>query len=88
MELGHGPEDVYDDTNQVHDPFLERHFPQWECQSSVALRDIEANEEVLDNYLVYGGGKDLIFWDAQLQELKHMCSGGVGAITEYEEETS
>lgn len=87
MELGRGPEGVHDDSNQVHDPFVERHFPPWECESLVALRDIEANDELLDNYLVFGGGKDLIYWEENLKDLKNMCSGGKGTVTDYEEET-
>ena len=85
MELGRGPEGVYDDNNEVHHPFDERHYPQWDCQSFVALRDIEAGEELLDNYLVFGGSEDVDFWDKTLQELKDLCSGGTGTITEYEE---
>jgi hypothetical protein len=86
MKVGLGPGGVYDDGNEIYHPYAERQFPQWECQSFVALRDINAGEELLDNYLVFGGSEDLSSWDDNLQELKHICSGGIGSVSEYEAE--
>jgi hypothetical protein len=44
-------------------------FP--DCQSFVALQDINAGEELLDN-LVFGGGEDFASFNNNLQELNHM----------------
>jgi len=65
-------------------PFAERHFPLWQCEKSMTtLHDIEAGEEMFDNYLMYGGEED---WEENLAELKTMCSGGIGTVTQYEDE--
>jgi hypothetical protein len=84
LDLGHGPKGIYEDGNEVYHPFAERHFPLWECSDFRALRDIEAGEEIFDNYLVFGGGQDVDDWEHNLNELKHLCTGGTGRITEYE----
>jgi hypothetical protein len=86
MELGIGPEGIVDDSNELYHPYRERHFPLWGCNEFVALRDIEVGEELLDNYLVFGSGEDAT-WERNLRELKMMCTGGTGKITEYEEES-
>lgn len=88
MELGRGPEGVYDAENEVYHPFNERQYPHWDCQGFVALRDIGPGEELLDNYLVFGGGDgdDIEDWDKNLRELKNLCSGGTGSISKYEKE--
>lgn len=88
MKIGLGPEGIYDDSNEIYHPYIERQFPQWDCQGFVALRDIEAGEELLDNYLVFGGGEDVHTWDDNLKELKNMCMGGAGSVLEYEQENS
>ena len=51
-------EDI-DEANEesVYSPYIERHFPQWHCGTSRTLRDIQAGEEILDNYVFYGGEK-------------------------------
>ena len=85
MKPGLGPEGIFDDSNELYHPYWERHFPLWGCNEFVALRDIEAGEELLDNYLVFGGDEDAN-WESNLQELKKLCSGGTGRITEYEKE--
>ena len=58
----------------------------WECGKFVTLRDIQPGEELLDNYLAFGGGVDLNDWENNLLELKTMCSGGKGKIHMYEED--
>jgi len=84
VELGRGPTGIYsDDTYEVYNPFLERHFPQYECGKFRALRDIEAGEEIYDNYLTFGGD-DLEEWEENLRDLKTVCSGGTGKIYNYE----
>lgn len=70
----------------VYNPYSDRNYPDWGCDDTTrALRDIDAGEEVLDNYLVFGGSESGEEWEEVLIELKRMCSGGVGAITQYEE---
>jgi len=87
IELGQGPAGVYDDDgNDVYNPFDERHFPNWECSKFITLRDIDAGEELLDNYLAFGGGEDTKDWENNLRELKSVCSGGTGKVVMYEEE--
>ena len=82
VDLGREPLGVYDDTNEVYHPFYERHYASW---SFVALRDIQAGEELLDNYLPYAGGQTEENWIHGVMELKHLCTGGVGHIAKYEE---
>ena len=85
--LGQGPAGVWFDVDaefDIFNPFLERHFPQHLCSNFRALRDIEAGEELLDNYLVFGG-EDLDEWEDNLVSLKSMCMGEPGKIFEYEE---
>ena len=87
VELGQGPKGIYDDDgNDIYNLFEERHYPMWECGKFVTLRDIQPGEELLDNYLAFGGGVDLNDWENNLLELKTMCSGGKGKIHMYEED--
>lgn len=83
LTTGTPPNDLYDDENEVFDPFSERHYPAWGCSDFVALRDIEAGEELFDNYLVFGGSKTEDWLD-NLQELQSVCSGGIGLVSSYE----
>jgi hypothetical protein len=73
----------FDESNEPYHPYEERHFPAWQCSSFKALHDIKAGEEILDNYMVMGGqdGTDMYGFIA---ELKSMCSGGIGSVTQYE----
>jgi hypothetical protein len=78
---------IYDDDNDSYNPFMERRFPSWGCPDFKALRDIEEGEEVLDNYLVFGGscGNRL---HEYIEELKTMCAGGgIGSVLQYELES-
>jgi len=58
----------------------------WDCaEINIVLRDIEAGEEVLDNYLVHGG-ETVAGWDEEILALRSMCTGGLhGTVTKYEE---
>jgi len=85
MEFGRNPSEVYDDGNDIYDPYEERHFPMWECGKFVALRDIQVGEEILDNYMVFGGSEDIEDWEKNLRELKAMCSGNLGRVAAYEQ---
>jgi hypothetical protein len=51
-----------------------------------ALRDIQAGEEILDNYIMFGGGADQTDFDTNLKELKSMCGGSGGIVHGYEGE--
>lgn len=82
------------DTNAIHpsvlefdviNPFIDRHFPNFECYKHVAKRDIQPGEELLDDYLSMGGA---IYWADNIHELRHVCSGFAGTVSNYEEEKS
>jgi hypothetical protein len=73
----------YDSDTDPYDPFWERQYPMWDCQSNIANRDIEMGEELLDEYMCMGGTKYLM---ESIAELQIVCSGGVGVVTTYEEE--
>ena len=72
-----------DTESDPYDPYWERQYPMWECQSSIANRDIEIGEEMLDEYMCMGG---TIYLMECIAELQNVCSGGVGFVTTYEEE--
>ena len=87
IPLGHGiPAILAKEEASVFHPFNERHFDSKGWEDDVALRTIEAGEEILDNYLVFGGTGDVEEWELNLEELKVLCSGGVGVVSEYEDE--
>jgi len=90
IDLGIRPRDIgLDDEMDVYNPFETRRFPNWGCQeTAVALHDVEAGQEVLDNYLVHGtqGADDGdASFRSSILELKMWCSGEmVGLVTAYE----
>jgi len=53
-----------------------------------ALRDIAAGEELLYNYIVFGGEEDYnsgAIWKEEVLNLRAMCSGqAVGIVEAYE----
>jgi|UPI0005819BA1 spermidine synthase len=60
------------------EPFLERHFPFFGTYK--ALQDIEAGQEVLDNYIIFYAFEDV-------DELTRLCSGSeVGIVSQFEDE--
>lgn len=83
-EIGVGPEGIFDDSYELYHPYQERHYPKWSCGEFLSLRDIVAGEEILDNYLVFGGGDDVREWEENLEELKNLCTGGTGFVARYE----
>lgn len=74
-----GEDEMFDDFNIYKD----RHFPLWDCDEYTALRDIQAGEELLDNYLTYGG---VDFWEVNVLGLQEVCSGGIGLVSLYEKQ--
>jgi hypothetical protein len=88
LELGVPVLSVYDARNDPFNPFIERRYFTLELTHMIAVKDIAAGEELLDNYLPYGGGDDQHDFDANLAELKAMCMGGKGVVSEYEQQES
>lgn len=86
VDIGQVSFEVWNDGNEVYNPFDERQFPFWQCNKFVTLRDMQANEELLDNYLVFGGDSDLTDWEQNLRELKEICSGRKGKVAIYDED--
>lgn len=75
------------DRDEVFSPFWDRHFPDLYTDST-PRREIQAGEELLDNYLALDGSYDGSRLADHVEELSLMCSGQlVGLVTEYEEET-
>jgi len=86
IEVGTDVFDVYDGMNDVYNPHAERRYHTYDCVGIQALQDIAPGEEVLDNYLIFGGGKDQEDFGENLMELKSMCNGEAGPVAKYEEE--
>jgi hypothetical protein len=84
VELGRGPAGIVSYDIPAYHPRMTRHFPSTPDDVNVALRDIPAGSELLDNYLVFGGVDNVEYWDENLVDLKNMCSGRSGSITQYE----
>ena len=87
IELGVEATTIYDATNEFFNPYSERRYFSLDHNSMRAVRDISAGEEILDNYLIFGGGQDQEDFDDNLRELQQMCSGGNGIVSDYEEST-
>jgi len=75
------PASVLDTRGPAYDPFAERHFQATDCQSLISVRSIRSGEELLENYLSFGGDT---WWDSNLAELKSICSGGAGLVSSFE----
>jgi hypothetical protein len=74
----------------TYSPVADRLYPDWGCGDTTrVLRDVEAGEELLDNYLPFGGTENGTDWEDNLAELKQLCSGnGVGSVVQYEASSS
>ena len=68
--------------SSVFDPVIDRHLFH---SGDVSLRDIDAGEEILDNYLNFIGGQEA--WEEDVTDLRKQCSGEVtpDSVSEYEE---
>jgi hypothetical protein len=86
VPLGRGPVGIVKDDMPAYHPWLTRHFPSSPDDINIALRDIYAGEEILENYLVFGGVESIEDWDENLSELQTICAGGSGLISKYEQE--
>jgi hypothetical protein len=64
----------------IFNPFVDRHLTFGGCTSN---RDIQAGEEILDNYLAFVSNKE--DWADYVISLRNQCAGkGIGEVTEYE----
>jgi len=75
--------DYHDYRDEVFDLFTDRHMGQSALSYSVAKRDINGGEELFSDYLWlgYAGDKE---WFADVMDLKKICRGEIGFITEQE----
>jgi hypothetical protein len=63
------------------DIYFQRSYPSFECDSIIAMRDIQPHEELFDNYITYGGVE---YWNENLDEIKAICSGSLGLVSQVE----
>jgi len=83
-----GPKSFFE-SNRIYDPRSDRIFPNWELTRDILLRDVKAGQEILDNYLTYGGRGYFLDRELNLKELRDICTDqGLGIIQKYEEEQS
>lgn len=72
----------YEGTHTVYNPAADRqvHF----YSSASPLRDINAGEELFDNYIAMSG-RGTTYWRESVTELKSQCQGeDVGLVREYD----
>jgi hypothetical protein len=68
--------------HRLYNPAADRqnHF----YSSAFPLRDINADEELFDNYVAMSG-RSLAYWKESIRELKAQCNGeDLGLVREYE----
>ena len=83
VDLNTAPEALLN-KGTVYNPAMERHLRQVLGSNDYTLRDIKKGEEILCNYLEFIGNRDE--WKKEVLELRDMCSGEAGDISEYEME--
>jgi hypothetical protein len=67
-----------------YSPFIDRNLFGLMHANEVTLRDIEAGEELLGNYLHYWSEEN---WESKVNDFRAMCSlQGVGTINRYQDE--
>jgi hypothetical protein len=67
---------------EIYNPALDRSQRTYNCAGDVALRDIEAGEEIFNNYVVF---VDLADLDEYAESLRAECEGSaIGQISAYE----
>lgn len=84
LEVGTPVSSHYDGGYDMFNPFAERHYLSMYCLESTASVDINAGEEIFDNYLTLAGDHQHDF-DLNLEEIKGLCSGSKGLVSLYEE---
>jgi hypothetical protein len=90
LQFGDGPAAAgYGSREGRYDPFSAREFPYFRCHTSCfTLRNIRAGEELLTNYLVFGGSDPGQLWEDTLAEGKAMCSGSELGLVQFYERTT
>lgn len=67
----------------LFNPVVDRHLRFHAASPDTTLRDIEAGEEILCNYLSFTGNAE--DWAKDVQDLRAQCAGqAVGEVTDYE----
>ena len=66
----------------IYNPIIDRHLLNI---GDMSVEDIEAGDEILDNYLAFVGSEDE--WEEDVENLRAMCSGlrTEGSVNEYED---
>jgi hypothetical protein len=90
LQFGDGPAAAgYESREGRYDPFSSREFPYFRCHTSCfTLRNVHAGEELLTNYLVFGGSDPGQLWEDTLAEVKSMCSGSELGLVQFYESTT
>lgn len=78
------PEDFEDSPfeSAFSDPFVDRNIYLYMNGADRTLRDVEAGEELLDNYLRYLHADN---WEWGINSYRRQCEGQAGVITDYEQ---
>jgi hypothetical protein len=78
------PTDILDfNDRDLYDPVLDRNGLEVAAMSMLAVRDINAGEELLTNYVFYTSSDDE--WYSNVLRLRRMCEGKVfGLVTQAE----
>jgi predicted ABC-class ATPase len=64
----------------IFNPVIDRHLF---FMGDMSNRDIQAGEEILDNYLAFVSSED--YWAKDVIELRNQCAGtAIGEVIEYE----
>ena len=85
VDLKRMPDSLYDNEAETsfYSPFIDRNHLLMMHAFERALRDIDAGEELLDNYLNF---YTLDNWESAVSDLRAQClNQGVGAINRYED---
>jgi len=66
----------------IYNPVIDRHLNHI---GDMSIEDIEAGEEILDNYLAFVGSVEE--WEEEINHLRAMCKGKrvQGSVNEYED---
>jgi hypothetical protein len=76
------PEELTTTSNDVYDPHSDRDFAK-HATSVLAWADIQAGDELFDNYISFGADEEDEFrtW---VQSLRSICSGTPGLVERYQ----
>jgi hypothetical protein len=74
------PEQYQSNMKQTYDPHSCRDYPS-SLTNCIAGRDIRAGEELLDNYIFFGGKEHFV---QMVLDLRRECSGEAGNVEKYQ----